>query len=225
MADIFLSYAREDEPRARLLAAALESYGWSVWWDRRIPPGQVFTTYIQRQLDAARCIVVLWSKASVTSQFVNEEAREGVPDRLVPALIEPVKLPLGFRDFQTANLSDWHTGGTYDEFDRLVDAISAIVPPSPAAPTAQPPAVSPPAQAFVVCHRHPCSCLRLSGAAGQKQTARMLAATPARTNLSARCAIASLRACVGPLSIPFVASSRWRSFLASSPLRLSSGLG
>jgi TIR domain-containing protein len=80
MPDIFLSYAREDEGRARMLAEALESRGWSVWWDRRIPHGQDFNAYIQQQLDAARCIVVLWSKASVASQFVRDEASEGLED-------------------------------------------------------------------------------------------------------------------------------------------------
>ena len=34
--------------------------------------------YLQQQLDAARCIVVLWSKASVASQFVRDEASEGM---------------------------------------------------------------------------------------------------------------------------------------------------
>ena len=42
MADIFLSYAREDEERARVVAAGLESRGWSVFWDRRIPTGHDF---------------------------------------------------------------------------------------------------------------------------------------------------------------------------------------
>jgi hypothetical protein len=104
MADIFVSYAREDEPRARVLTAALESRGWSVFWDRRIPDGKDFSAYIQEQLDAARCVVVLWSKASVASPFVRDEATEGLGGRLVPALIEVVKQPLGFRQLQAADL-------------------------------------------------------------------------------------------------------------------------
>ena len=138
MADIFLSYAREDETRARLLAQALESAGWSVWWDRRIPHGKDFNAYIQEQLDEARCIVVLWSKASVVSQFVRDEATEGLNDgRLVPVLLEIVKPPLGFRQRQTANLSDWDPGLSHDDFERLVHSIGVTVPlsaPSAAAP-------------------------------------------------------------------------------------------
>src|SRR5262245_40169802 len=118
MSDIFLSYAREDESQARHLAAALEARGWSVWWDRRIPHGKDFNAYIQQQLDSAGCIVVLWSKASLASPFVRDEATEGLKDgRLVPALIEVVKQPLGFRQLQAADLSDWHGQPPHDEFD------------------------------------------------------------------------------------------------------------
>jgi formylglycine-generating enzyme required for sulfatase activity len=132
MADIFLSYAREDETRARALAAALGSRGWSVFWDRRIPHGRDFRTHIQQQLDSARCIVVLWSSASVKSQFVLDEATEGQNDgRLVPALIEAVRQPLGFRGLQAASLADWTGVGTsHDELERLVSSIGEIVPPS-----------------------------------------------------------------------------------------------
>ena len=144
MPDIFLSYAREDKERARVLASALEARGWVVWWDRRIPYGKDFNAYIQQQLDSAGCIVVLWSKASLASQFVRDEATEGLNDgRLVPALIEAVKQPLGFRQLNAADLSDWHGDLRDDEFDRLVGSIGAIVPPSPAAPPVQPRPVSP----------------------------------------------------------------------------------
>ena len=143
MADIFLSYARKDEPRVRLLAAALESHGWSVWWDRRIPHGKDFNAYIQQQLDDARCIVVLWSKASVMSQFVRDEATEGLDGRLVPALIEAVKQPLGFRQLHAADLTDWDDRPAHEEFDRLISSIAAVVPPSSAAPPVQLGFVSP----------------------------------------------------------------------------------
>jgi hypothetical protein len=42
MADVFLSYAREDRATASLIAGALTSRGWSVWWDRKIAPGHTF---------------------------------------------------------------------------------------------------------------------------------------------------------------------------------------
>jgi TIR domain len=141
MADIFLSYAREDQPRAGLLADALAAHGWSVWWDRQIPHGHDFNTYIQHQLDTARCIVVLWSNASLDSKFVRDEATEGLNGRLVPVLIEAVRQPLGFRQLQAANLSDWDGRSAHEEWDRLVESITSIVPPAPAPALADSPTI------------------------------------------------------------------------------------
>ena len=54
MSDIFISYAREDCPRAEAIAEALEGHGWSVWWDWNIPAGKTFRQVIQEHLDKAR---------------------------------------------------------------------------------------------------------------------------------------------------------------------------
>src|SRR5262245_64221138 len=66
--DIFISYAREDESRVRALVGALETAGWAVFWDRQIPTGSTWRGHIGRALDDARCILVVWSKASVESR-------------------------------------------------------------------------------------------------------------------------------------------------------------
>ena len=76
MADIFISYARADRPRAETLAAALHQTGWSVWWDREIPPGRSFDEVIEEALSQASCVVVIWSEASVRSEWVKTEAAE-----------------------------------------------------------------------------------------------------------------------------------------------------
>ena len=90
MAEIFLSYAREDRENAKQLADALGAMGWEVWWDRTLVPGTNFREEIDRQLSAARCVVVLWSDNSLKAQFVLDEADEarerGV---LVQALFRP----------------------------------------------------------------------------------------------------------------------------------------
>ena len=70
MADVFVSYTRDDELKARQLANTLTDHGWDVWWDRHIPPGQDFSEVIQHQLEDAKCVVVLWSKASIASEYV-----------------------------------------------------------------------------------------------------------------------------------------------------------
>ena len=53
MSDIFISYARADKEKAELLANAFSRKGWSVWWDREIPPGKSFDETIENALSSA----------------------------------------------------------------------------------------------------------------------------------------------------------------------------
>ena len=128
MSDIFVSYASADRDRARAVAQALTDQGWSVWWDRTIPPGRQFDEVIEEALDSARCVVVLWSKASVASQWVKTEAAEAMRRKiLVPVLIEDVKIPLEFRRLQAADLSTWTGGDTHEEVRKFFASIGTNV--------------------------------------------------------------------------------------------------
>ncbi len=78
MADIFISYASEDRAAAVRLADALAGQGWSVCWDRTIPPGETWARSSSAELDEARCVVVMWSRSlGGQSTWVQEEADEG----------------------------------------------------------------------------------------------------------------------------------------------------
>lgn len=126
--DVFLSYAHEDEARARELATALGQCGLAVFWDREVPPGRTWHNYIGEALASARCVVVAWSSHSIASQWVIEEASEGKDrDALVPVLFEAVQPPFGFRAIQAASLIDWHPGRSSPAFDSLASAVHRIV--------------------------------------------------------------------------------------------------
>ncbi len=137
MADIFLSYSSDDRERIRPLVQSLEQRGWSVWWDRRIPPGKTWHQVIQQALDGARCVVVAWSKNSIESDWVITEAEEGkTRGVLIPVLIDDVRPPLGFRMIQAARLIGWQGESSHHELDSLFDAIFAILgEPEPAKET------------------------------------------------------------------------------------------
>src|SRR5262245_50375283 len=134
MADVFLSYVREDRARAEQLAAALGRAGWNVWWDRRILPGSVFRDAIAEELESAKCVVVLWSQKSVRSDYVRDEADDAKSRKvLVPVLIEQDKPPHGFRQHEAANLIAWTGDPDDSEFGLLKRAILTYVSPSQAA--------------------------------------------------------------------------------------------
>ena len=128
MSDVFISYASEDRDQADRLASAFEALGWSVWWDRKIIAGQTFDHVIERELDTAKCVVVLWSAHSVASEWVRNEAavasERGV---LVPGMIETVKLPLEFRRKQTADLTGWQGETSHRGLQALCAGVSAAL--------------------------------------------------------------------------------------------------
>ena len=125
MSDIFLSYAREDFDQAKRLAGLLLELGWSVFWDFRILPGKDWQEELEIELNQAHCVIVLWSKQSIRSKFVRDEAREGLERNvLIPLLIEAVRPPLGFRGIQTADFIDWNGEAEAPVYQRLIKAIS-----------------------------------------------------------------------------------------------------
>lgn len=132
MTDIFISYASGDQARVESLAKALGDLGWSVFWDFTIPVGKTWHQFVTEALDAAKCAVVVWSKTSINSDWVYEEAEEAMERRiLVPALIDKVKPPLGFRRMQASKLINWTGETSHPEFEKLLDSIEGILGPSP----------------------------------------------------------------------------------------------
>ena len=126
MADIFVSYSRQDKARVAPLVAALEDEGWSVWWDPAITPGDEFDALISKELDAARALLVVWTTASVDSRWVRGEARDAA-DRgvLVPVRFESARLPIDFRAVHTTDLDDWGENRQHVGFRSLCQALEA----------------------------------------------------------------------------------------------------
>ena len=126
MARVFLSYAREDLEAARAFAEALGQSGHEVWWDHHLRAGSRFSWDIGAALKSAEAVVVLWSKASIESAWVQDEAAEGLEgSRLVPVMLDTSKPPLGFRQYHAIDMAGWRAGKA--RFDALATAIEASV--------------------------------------------------------------------------------------------------
>jgi hypothetical protein len=137
MADIFLSYAREDAARAQQVAKGLEAAGYDVFWDTEIPPGTTWADYLESKLSQSKALVVLWSAASTQSQWVREEARMGRDrGKLLPVMLDGSPPPFGFGEVQAADLSQWAGGQDDAAWRRLLTGLESILKKSgEAAPT------------------------------------------------------------------------------------------
>lgn len=120
MADVFISYKKEDHDRVRPIVEGLRQDGVDVWWDEDIEAGAPWDETISKKIEEARCVVVVWSSLSITAPWVKEEAGLGkARGILVPVRIHDVDPPLGFGLIQTADLRLWkgdHGDKTWSEF-------------------------------------------------------------------------------------------------------------
>ncbi len=146
MADIFVSYKREDRHRIAPFVAVLEEAGYSVWWDQEtkagLKPGDDFALVIENELELASVVIVIWSELSCTSLFVRDEANVALEyGKLIPIVIDSASPPLGFRSLHYADFSFWE-GDKQDKcWIDLIDAIDKLIARAPS-PVASPPAVT-----------------------------------------------------------------------------------
>ncbi len=144
MSDVFVSYKREDEVRVDRLVRGLEAQGLSVWWDRDLPGGESWRHQIEAALAAAKCTVVVWTKASAgpAGSFVRDEAgRAARSNLLVPVLLDKVDPPLGFGELQAIDLTRWRGKAGDPFFQDLLAAVRAKIAgtdvPKPRGPIAR----------------------------------------------------------------------------------------
>jgi non-specific serine/threonine protein kinase len=125
---LFISYSHQDKPVAMQVAEALSQRGYEVFWDTKIPAGKTFDTYIYDELEKTDAVIVLWSKHSVDSDYVKEEAEYAKKKSvLVPLSIDATEPPFGFARIQSTDISGWH-GSTKDpRWQTVVDSIEAIL--------------------------------------------------------------------------------------------------
>ena len=148
MADVFVSYSRNDKARVSPLVAAIKAKGWSVWWDPSIAAGQQFDDQIEAELQAASAVLVVWTPTSVASRWVRGEARDAAErDILVPVRFDNARLPIDARAIQTTDLDDWGEDPASAPFQDLLRSLGAVIERQRASQSARSAATSAPSAA------------------------------------------------------------------------------
>jgi TolB-like protein/Tfp pilus assembly protein PilF len=124
---LFLSHSRADRAVIEKLSAALSAAGHEVWWDAMIEGGATFAKSIETALEQAEGVIVLWSKTSIESDWVRDEAAQGRDrKRLIPLSLNGTLPPLGFRQYQVIAMDGWRGRSDGPEFVALMRCIDAL---------------------------------------------------------------------------------------------------
>lgn len=111
MADIFISYKREERSQVERLATALRGLGFSVWFDASLSAGETFSDEIDREVRAAAVVLVCWSPAAAGSQWVKAEAQIGFSrSNLISARVagpDAFEPPVPFNSIHMEDLRAW----------------------------------------------------------------------------------------------------------------------
>ena len=127
-ADVFVSYKKEDRERVREIVLCLRHAGVDVWWDQDIEAGASWDDAIAEGLNAAKCVVVVWSQLSVVAPWVKEEAGHGkARGVLAPVRIDDVEPPIGFTLLQCADLRNWKGDPDDRNLTAFVDTVRKIL--------------------------------------------------------------------------------------------------
>lgn len=128
MADVFISYKKEDRALAQRVEAALKRERITSWWDTSLHPRESWDAIIQREIAEAAAVIVIWTPRSVRSEWVRIEATYGKQNgKLVPLLAEPCDIPLAFTLTQAAHVTDWNGAARHEGWHQALEWIVALM--------------------------------------------------------------------------------------------------
>ncbi|MEL7464221.1 MAG: toll/interleukin-1 receptor domain-containing protein [Pseudomonadota bacterium] len=123
--DVFISYKREERQLADILEDALVSKGYRVVSDSHIGPSQDFGDAIDGMIRSAKCVLVVWTSASMASQWVKSEALLASQlGTYLGILAEPVSLRVDFNSVQSI---DAITGGIESNIEKIIASVKIFI--------------------------------------------------------------------------------------------------
>ncbi|HET7604763.1 MAG TPA: TIR domain-containing protein [Sphingomicrobium sp.] len=127
MSDVFVSYARTDEPQAKRVAEALRALGYNVWRDDELPAHRPYSEVIEERLKSAKAVVVIWSAEAARSQWVRAEADAArSAGTIIQALLDGTMPPMPFNQIQCADLKGWDGSTETTGWRKLVASVAAL---------------------------------------------------------------------------------------------------
>src|SRR5690349_502322 len=127
MTDVFVSYARPDEPQARRVADALHALGYDVWRDDELPAHRAYADVIEERLKSAKAVIVLWSAEAARSHWVRAEADAArSAGSIVQAILDDTPPPMPFNQIQCADLTNWSGDVNAPGWRKLVGSVEAL---------------------------------------------------------------------------------------------------
>ncbi len=137
MADIFISYKRQDSARVEPLVRLLERADYTVWWDEGLEPGDEWFNRILDELECSNLTLGIWSEASIDARGAFTPNREGKyyvknehdrtkSGRLIPVLLDEGRIALEFSHLQAVSLVGWR-GEENDACARLTERVAALL--------------------------------------------------------------------------------------------------
>lgn len=131
MSFVFLSYSREDLGRAKQVAQLLARERVEVFWDQSIHFGKDHASVIAERLEAAACVLVLWSINSVKSDWVRYEANEARERQtLVEAILDEVRPPPPFPVANAARILQLKGRSRSEDLIKLINSVAMKAQPS-----------------------------------------------------------------------------------------------
>jgi hypothetical protein len=141
MTDIFISYSQKDRDRVSRIVDALTAEGYTVWWDLEIRAGESFDRLIENTLERVSCVVGVWSRNSVKSEWVRAESAWAKARGIFVSvrIDDDAALPLKFYHVHTASMAGWNGSRDAAAFRSLVRDVGSLAGPGkPATDTLSP---------------------------------------------------------------------------------------
>lgn len=124
MAEVFISYDRDDTKLVTKIVDGLQAEAIPFWWDKNLKQGENFSVRIEEKIEQVKHVLVTWSSRAKQSVYVRGEALEALDrGKLIQVVLDETRLPVPFNAIQATFLNGWTGDLTDPRWGALVETI------------------------------------------------------------------------------------------------------